>query len=203
MVFVIDDDVSVRESLELLLRSAGQRVEIFATATEFLACERPLAPSCLVLDVNLPDLNGIDLQSRIAACGRAATMPIIFITGRGDIRTTVRAMKAGAHEFFTKPFDHDILLSAVDAALKRSSAALCEALELDTLRQRYGSLSVREREVMCLVIKGLLNKQVGAALGISEITVKAHRGRVMRKMQARSLADLVVMAAKLPLTGTA
>ncbi len=203
MVFVIDDDVSVRESLELLLRSAGQRVEIFSTATEFLACERPLAPSCLVLDVNLPDLNGIDLQSRMAACGRAATMPIIFITGRGDIRTTVRAMKAGALEFFTKPFDHDILLSAVDDALKRSSAALSEAVELDTLRQRYESLSVREREVMCLVIKGLLNKQVGSALGISEITVKAHRGRVMRKMQARSLADLVVMAAKLPLTGTA
>jgi FixJ family two-component response regulator len=203
MVFVIDDDVSVRESLELLLRSAGQRVEIFSTATEFLACERPLAPSCLVLDVNLPDLNGIDLQSRMAACGRAATMPIIFITGRGDIRTTVRAMKAGALEFFTKPFDHDILLSAVDDALKRSSAALSEAVELDTLRQRYESLSVREREVMCLVIKGLLNKQVGSALGISEITVKAHRGRVMRKMQAGSLADLVVMAAKLPLTGTA
>src|ERR1700712_4397719 len=123
MVFVIDDDVSVRESLELLLRSAGQRVAIFATATEFLAFERPLAPSCLVLDVNLPDLNGIDLQSRMAARGRAATMPIIFITGRGDIRTTVRAMKAGALEFFTKPFDHDILLSAVDDALKRSSAA--------------------------------------------------------------------------------
>ena len=202
MVFVIDDDVSVRESLELLLRSAGQRVEIFATATEFLACERPLAPGCLVLDVDLPDLDGIDLQSRMAACGRAATMPIIFITGRGDIRTTVRAMKAGALEFFTKPFDHDILLSAVDDALKRSSAALSEAVALDTLRQRYESLSVRERQVMGLVIKGLLNKQVGSALGISEITVKAHRGRVMRKMHAGSLADLVVMAAKLPLTGT-
>lgn len=197
MVFVIDDDVSVRESLELLLRSAGQPVQIFATAEEFLGCERPFGPCCLVLDVNLPDLNGIDLQSRMAAGGSAATMPIIFITGRGDIPTTVQAMKAGALEFFTKPFDHDILLNAVDDALKRSSAALSAASKLDRLRQRYETLSVREREVMHLVSKGLLNKQVGSTLGISEITVKAHRGRVMRKMQAGSLADLVVIATKL------
>jgi FixJ family two-component response regulator len=201
VVFVIDDDVSVRESLELLLMSAGRRVEIFATATQFLACERPFGPCCLVLDLNLPDLNGIDLQSRMAAGGSAASIPIIFITGRADIRSTVQAMKAGAIEFLTKPFDHEALLNAVDDGLKRSSVALSEEFEIDTLRQRYAALSVREREVMQRVIKGMLNKQVGAELGISEITVKAHRGRAMRKMQAESLADLVVLAAKLGLHG--
>jgi FixJ family two-component response regulator len=197
VVFVIDDDVSVRESLELLLMSAGFRVEKFASAREFLACEVPFGPSCLVLEVNLPDLNGIELQSRMVAGGRAATIPIIFIAGRGDIRTTVQAMKAGAFEFLTKPFDNDTLLTAVDDALKRSSAALSAASEADSLRQRYASLSVREQQVMRLVIKGMLNKQVGAELGISEITVKAHRGRVMRKMQAQSFADLVMRSAKL------
>jgi FixJ family two-component response regulator len=201
VVFVIDDDVSVRESLELLLMSDGRRVEKFATAEEFLAHERPFGPSCLVLDVNLPDLNGIDLQSRMAMGGSAARIPIIFITGCGEIRTIVRAMKAGAIEFLTKPFDHEILLNAVDDALKRSSVALSEAIEIDMLRQRYAALSVREQEVMRLVIKGMLNKQVGAELGISEITVKAHRGRVMRKLQAESLAALVVLGAKLGIHG--
>lgn len=197
MVIVIDDDVSVRESLELLLMSAGHAVQTWATATEFLACERPDGPCCLILDLNLPDLNGIELQSRIGAGGATATMPIIFITGRGDVRSTVRAMKGGAVEFLTKPFDHDILLNAVEDALERSRVALSTAFEFNTLRQRYALLSGREQEVMGLVSKGLLNKQVGSRLGISEITVKAHRGRVMRKMQAGSLADLVVIAGKL------
>jgi FixJ family two-component response regulator len=197
VVFVIDDDVSVRESLELLMMSAGWRVELFATAEAFLAFERPVVPSCLILDINLPELSGIDLQARMAAGAVATTLPIIFITGRSDVRTTVRAMKAGAFEFLTKPFDHDTLLSAVDDALRRSSAAIFEAVEIETIRCRYESLSCREREVMARVIRGLLNKQIAADLGISEITVKAHRGRVMRKMQADSLADLVVIAARL------
>jgi len=201
-VFVIDDDVSVRESLELLLLSTGRRVEIFATAQEFLACERPPGPGCLVLDLNLPDLSGIDLQSRMAVGGATATLPIIFITGRGDIATTVRAMKAGAIEFLTKPFDHNSLLIAIDDALERSNAALATARQINQLRQLYATLSSREREVMRMVVKGMLNKQVAAALGISEITVKAHRGRVMRKMQVDSLADLVVAASKLGINKT-
>lgn len=195
IVFVVDDDVSVRESLELMISSAGWRPEIFASAREFLLYPRALAPSCLVLDVNLPDLNGLDLQKRVA--GDRIDMPIIFITGYGDVPTTVRAMKAGAVEFLTKPFSDDVLLNAIRHAIERSHTVLGHELEIWTLRECYASLSRREREVMALVVTGRLNKQVGFELGISEITVKAHRGKMMRKMKAGSLADLVKMAAKL------
>jgi FixJ family two-component response regulator len=197
VVFVVDDDVSVRESLELLIRCAGWQPEIFASAHEFLARPRVLAPSCLVLDVGLPDLNGLELQKRVAA--DRSDMPIIFITGYGDVPMTVQAMKAGAVEFLTKPFGDDVLLSAIRHAIERSRAALGREAEIRSLRDRYASLSPREREVMACVVSGLLNKQAGAELGISEITVKAHRGKVMRKMEAESLADLVTMAARLHL----
>jgi len=194
IVFVVDDDISVREALEALIRQAGWRPEVFASAQEFLARAPVSSPSCLILDVSLPDLNGLELQRRMA--GRAA-IPIIFLTGFGDIPMTVQAMKAGAVEFLTKPFSDDRLLSAVGHAIERSQAALLQGAELQTLRDRHGSLSQREQEVMALVVSGLLNKQIGGQLGISEITVKAHRGRVMRKMQAGSLADLVNMATRL------
>jgi FixJ family two-component response regulator len=197
IVFVVDDDVSVRESLELLIRSAGWQPETFASAQEFLARPPVFAPSCLVLDVNLPDLNGLDLQKRVAA--DRIDMPIIFITGYGDVPMTVQAMKAGAVEFLTKPFGDDVLLSAIRLAIERSHTALDDEAERRALRDRHASLSRREREVMALVVSGLLNKQVGFELGISEITVKAHRGQVMRKMKAGSLADLVNMAARLRL----
>src|SRR3989442_13956268 len=198
IVFVVDDDVSVRESLEWLIRCAGWQPETFASAAAFLARPRVRVPNCLVLDVALPDLNGLDVQQRLVD---RTEMPIIFITGYGDVPMTVQAMKAGAVEFLTKPFDDDVLVSAIGPALERSRTALHHEAELRALRDDYASLSRREREVMALVVAGLLNKQVGWELGISEITVKAHRGRVMRKMQATSLTDLVNMAAELrPLT---
>jgi FixJ family two-component response regulator len=198
IVFVVDDDVSVRESLELLIRCAGWQPELFASAQEFLTRPRASVASCLVLDVSLPGLNGLDLQKRIAI--DRIDMPIIFITGHGDIPMSVQAMKAGAVEFLTKPFGDDVLLSAIGHALERSHTALAREAELRSLRDCYASLTLREREVMAWVVSGLLNKQVGGELGISEITVKAHRGQVMRKMKAGSLPDLVNMAARLRLT---
>ncbi len=195
IVFVVDDDVSVRESLESLIRCEDWQPETFASAQEFLDYPRVHVPNCLVLDVSLPGLNGLDLQ-RIVADERT-DLPIIFITGHGDVPMTVQAMKAGAVEFLTKPFNDDVLLTAIRAALERSRAALSLEAEMRVLRDRYVSLTQRERQVMALVVSGLLNKQVGGELGISEITVKAHRGKVMQKMKADSLADLVKMATRL------
>ena len=196
-VFVVDDDVSVRESLKLLIESAGWHPETFGSGQEFLARPRMLAPSCLVLDVALPGLTGFDLQKVVAD---RADMPIIFITGYDDVQTTVRAMKAGAVDFFTKPLVDDVLLSAIRNAIDRSCAALGDAQHMRVLRDSYASLSRREREVMALIAAGRLNKQVGGELGISEITVKAHRGKMMRKMHANSLPALVRMADRLCLT---
>ena len=195
VVFIVDDDVSVRESLELLVHSAGWQPEMFASAAAFLARPHLDAPSCLVLDVSLPDLDGLELQQRLAEDG--LDVPIIFITGYGDVPMTVLAMKAGAAEFLTKPFSNDVLLDAITQAIERSRVALDQEAELRDVRERYASLSRREREVMALVVSGMLNKQVGGELDISEITVKAHRGKVMRKMKANSLADLVKIAAAL------
>jgi len=195
IVFVVDDDISVRESLELLIRCEGWQPETFSSGQEFLSRPRALVPSCLVLDFSLPGLNGLELQERIAV--ERTDMPIIFITGYRDVPMTVQAMKAGAVEFLTKPFGEDALLSAIRAALERSRVALSQEAEMRVLRGRDASLSRREQQVMALVVSGLLNKQIGGELGISEITVKAHRGKVMQKMKADSLADLVRMAAKL------
>ena len=195
IVFVVDDDVSVRESLELLIRCEGWQPKTFASAQKFLDQPRVRIPNCLVLDVSLPGLTGLDLQRLVA--GERTDMPIIFITGHGDVPVTVQAMKAGAVEFLTKPFSDDVLLRAIRAALERSRVALSLEAEMRVLRDCYASLTQREREVMALVVSGLLNKQVGGELGISEITVKAHRGKVMQKMKADSLADLVKMATRL------
>jgi len=194
IVFVVDDDISVRESLEMLIQFAGWQPETFASAEEFLAHPRVLTPNCLVLDVSLPDLNGLDLQKLVAD---RIEMPIIFITGYGDVPMTVRAMKAGAVEFLTKPFEEEALSSAIRHAIERSQTALGNEAAMHALRDHYSLLTPREREVMAMVVSGLLNKQVGFELGISEITVKAHRGKVMLKMKADSLADLVRIAERL------
>jgi FixJ family two-component response regulator len=194
-VFIVDDDISVRESLELLIRSAGWAAETYTCAEEFLTRSKVSGPSCLVLDVQLPGVNGLDLQERVAT-DRAST-PIVFITGHGDVPMTVRAMKAGAVEVLTKPLRDDVLLAAISDAVERSNAELRRDAESRMLRDLYASLTRREREVLALVVAGRLNKQVAAELDISEITVKAHRGKVMRKMKVRSLPDLVKIAAKL------
>jgi FixJ family two-component response regulator len=195
IVLVVDDDISVRESLELLFRHEGLDVELFDSAQGFLSRSPVAVPSCLVLDISLPGLNGLDLQKRVAV--ERNDMPIIFITGHGDIPITVQAMKAGAVEFLTKPFSDEILVRAVRSALARSKALIERQNELRSLRARYSCLTAREREVMALVVAGWPNKQVGSELGISEITVKAHRGSMMRKMKAESLADLVSIATRL------
>ena len=200
VVFVVDDDVSVRESLELLISCAGWQPKTFGSAIEFLNHPKALVPSCLVLDVSLPGISGLDLQKRVAV--ERTDMPVIFITGYGDIPTTVQAMKAGAAEFLMKPFDDDVLLRAIGQAIERSRIALAREAKMRALRECYTTLSRREREVMTLVSSGLLNKQVGNELGISEITVKAHRGRVMEKMKAETLVELVKMAGRLRLASS-
>jgi FixJ family two-component response regulator len=196
IVFIVDDDVSVRESLELLVRNENWKPETFGSAQEFLDRPKTPVPSCLVLDLSLPGLNGLELQNRLAV--ERFDVPIMFITGYGDIPKTVQAMKAGALEFLTKPLDNDALVSAIGKALERSRLALAQEAEMQALRSRYASLTAREQQVMALVVTGLLNKQVGGELGISEITVKAHRAQVMQKMRADSLATLVKIAARLP-----
>lgn len=197
-VIVVDDDISTREGLEALLEAAGWTVRCFESAAAFLDWKAPEGPSCLVLDVSLPDLNGLDLQVQLA--DRSARLPIIFITGYGDVPMTVRAMKAGAAEFLTKPLGEATLLSAIEQAIEQSRVAIAKREAKRSIEERYATLSRREREVMQLIVSGLLNKQVGGELGISEITVKAHRGRVMEKMKASSFADLVKMSSELGLS---
>ncbi len=195
IVFVVDDDVCIRESLGTLLEDEGWQPETFASAQEFLDRPRALTPSCLVLDISLPGINGLELQKRVAA--EPTDMPIIFITGHGDIPMSVGAMKAGATEFLTKPFNDEVLLTAIRQALDRSRVALALQAKMREVRERYASLTPRERDVMALVVSGLLNKQVAGELGITESTVKAHRGQVMQKMKANSVADLVKMTSGL------
>jgi FixJ family two-component response regulator len=191
----VDDDISVRESLEPLIRHEGWQPETCASAQEFLDLPRVPVPSCLILDISLPGINGLELQKRIAT--ERTNLPIIFITGHGDVPKTVQAMKAGAVEFLTKPFSDDVLLNAIRQALEHSRVVLSYQADRQALRERHASLTPRERQVMALVASGLLNKQVGGELGIHEITVKAHRGKVMEKMKAGSVADLVKMASRL------
>jgi FixJ family two-component response regulator len=195
LVFVLDDDISIRESLELLLRSAGWLVETFESPREFLARPRHAGPNCLILDMSLPELSGLQVQERIA--GERTDMPIIFITGGTDIPMTVKAMKAGAVEFLPKPYGQTQLLEAVRSALAKSESAIAAQESSRGMRTAYEALTPRERQVMGMVVAGLLNKQVGGELGISEITVKTHRGNMMRKMNADSLADLVKIAREL------
>jgi FixJ family two-component response regulator len=195
IVFVVDDDVSVREAIEVVITNAGWRPELFSSAHEFLARRRPISPSCLVLDVSLPDLNGLELQKKITE--DHSELPIVFITGRGDIPMSVKAIKAGAVEFLTKPFAPEVLIESIRGALDRSREFLDREAALEKLRDRYKSLTGREREVMALVVQGRLNKQIGGTLGITEITVKGHRGQVMQKMRANSVPELVNMASRL------
>ena len=200
-VFVVDDDASMRRSLDTLLRSVGLDVHLFSSAQEFMQAERPDAPGCLVLDVRLPGMSGLAFQQELAKAGIA--LPVIFITGHGDVPMTVRAMKAGAAEFLTKPFDDQVLLDAIDAAIERDRARRRDTAGLAEVQGRYRTLTEREREVMQFVVAGRVNKQIAAELGLSLVTVKVHRGQVMRKMLAKSVAELVRMADRLGLPGTA